>query len=94
MKDDTKSTANVLDLIRNEKLTEAELSQEFLDAVYDEMMDFSALSTEFIINVLTLSENNDEMYELVARWFRSTNTMERKHFESLMEDELRKNNLS
>lgn len=69
-----------------------ELDEEFFDLVYNEMMDFSALDTNFINEVLDISEENDEMYELVVRWFRSTNTGERKYFEEQMTNVLVKNN--
>ncbi len=62
----------------------SEHDQEFLDAVYNEMMNFSAMDTGVINNILDVSEDNDEMYEHVVRWFRSSNTGERKYFEEQM----------
>lgn len=66
--------------------------EELFDTIYAEMMDFSALDTNFINMVLDLGEEDDEMYEILIRWFSSTNTGERKYFEEQMTNVLIKNN--
>ncbi len=71
----------------------SQYDEELFDDVYNEMMNFSGLDTQFINNVLDLGEEDDEMYEILIRWFRSTSTAERKYFEEQMTSVLVKNNL-
>lgn len=70
----------------------SQYDEELFEAIYTEMMDFSALDTTFINDVLDLAEDNDEVYEVIIRWFRSTNTGERKYYEEQMAMVLLKNN--
>lgn len=57
---------------------------EFLDMVYNEMMDYSNLDTQFISNILELAETDDETYELIVKWIRCSSTLEQKYFEEQM----------
>ena len=82
------------------KKTEAELSEEFFDAVYEEMMDWSNLDTIFIDNVIEFAKEDDEMYEYLYRWFSSNGpsfegmNSERSFWEDQMYKILMKNNLA
>ncbi len=57
---------------------------EFLDAAWEEMTLFTGLDTGFIENLLQFAETNDEAYELVSKWFQSSNTQQRKYYEEQM----------
>lgn len=66
------------------KLHLPEYEEQFLDAVYKEMNDYSGLDINFISNICEIAELDDDAFELLGKWFQSQNTQERKHYEELM----------
>lgn len=66
------------------KLHLPEHEEEFLNAVYCEMRDFSGQDINFVSNICDIAESDDDVYELLSKWFQSQNTQQRMYYEAQM----------